>query len=140
VTPQTWTPGDEIAITLELNATTPGIATVLFLLDGLQLGDPAATRTGTTATFTRVLPSDLSVGSHRIELVDAEDPSQPLASRTVGVAATDAGGVTLPQPNSPATAGTNPSVVPTLVGIAGLLGLGALAWHYRRRWIPRRGL
>jgi hypothetical protein len=109
-------------------------------LDGSQLGDPATTRTGTAATFTRVLPSDLSVGSHRIELVDAEDPTQPLASRTVGVAATDAGGAPIPQPSAPVAAAGDPSMVPVLIGIAGLIGLGAIAWHNRRRWIPRRGL
>ena len=137
VTPLTGTPGDEITLVFELDATAPGFTTVLFLLDGDPLGTPAQVTTGTEMTFTRVLPDDLVVGSHRIELVTDEDPPRVLASRTVGVAASATGQAVLPPPITPVPSQQNASLLPAL-GVLFLAAISAVTWRNRHRWIPRR--
>lgn len=136
ITPLTLTPGDEITLTFELDAVVPGLTTVAFLLDGDPLGKPATVATGIESTFTRQLPSDLSVGSHRIELVTDPEPRQVLASRTVGVAAADAARIASP-PIAPAATAQSTSLLPA-IGLLALAAAAAVTWHNRRRWIPRR--
>jgi hypothetical protein len=138
VAPLAWLPGDEITVTLRLEAIVSGFSTVLFLLDGSQLGEPAKVTTGVESTFPRRLPDDLSIGQHRIELVTEEDPSRVLASRSVGVS---------PSAQSPAlengTPGSTDSdtsgfpLLPILLVLA-ITAVGTVAWRYRRRWLPRR--
>jgi len=140
VAPLAWAPGDEITVTMQLDAMFPGYSTVLLLLDGNRLGEPATVTTGTESTLSRQLPADLSVGPHRIELVTEEDPSQVLASRTAGVAVT-LGALSPPLelgvPGSPAPDESN---IPLLsaIGVLAIGGAAAGAWRYRRRWLPRR--
>jgi hypothetical protein len=139
VAPLTLTPGDDITLTFELDALVPGAANVLFLLDGAALGAPAIATTGTQMSFTRKLPTELSVGAHRVELVTEDDPPEVLASRTVSVAAAGAGQVAPPQAITPASTTGSASTLP----VVGLLALGAAAaaavtWRNRRRWLPRR--
>jgi hypothetical protein len=136
VAPLAWSPGEEITLTLQLEAVLPGFSEVRFLLDGSPLGEPAAVTTGSELTFTRVLPVDLSVGQHRVEVVTDEDPPQVLASRSVGVAVSLAASTPLEQPLAPSSMSTT-WLLPTIGALAGA-SLIAAAWRNRRRWLPRR--
>jgi hypothetical protein len=137
VAPLTLTPGEEITLTFQLDATVPGTVTVLFLLDGDPLGDPVPVMTGTEMTSARMSPSDLSIGVHRVEMVIEDDPLQVLASRTIGVAATGAGQAPPAPPITPASPTQTASVLPA-VGLLALAAAAAVIWHNRRRWILRR--
>ncbi len=137
VAPLAWVPGDEITLTLQLEAVIPGFSQVVFLLDGSPLGDPADVTTGSSLTFTRLLPDDLSVGQHRIEVVTTGDPSQVLASRSVGVAVSSATSESVVGSAAPETSTATTSLLPGL-GILVLAGLAAVAWRFRRRWMPAR--
>ncbi len=133
VAPLALVPGDEITLTLQFEAIVAGYSQVLFLLDGQQLGEPAAVTTGTELTFTRVLPADLAVGQHRIEVVTEGDPPLVLASRSVGVALTGSGSTpSLPQPAAAASTGTG-NVLPA-VGLLAIVALIAAGWRNRKRW------
>lgn len=136
VAPLALSPGEEITLTLQLQALLPGFSEVLFLLDGSQLGEPAAVTTGPEMTFTRVLPADLSVGQHRVEVVTDEDPPRVLASRSVGVAVGQGASTPLEQPAAPSSMSTT-RLLPVIGGLAGA-GAIAAVWRNRRRWLPRR--
>jgi PKD repeat protein len=136
VAPLVLSPGEEITLTLQLQAQLPGFSEVLFLLDGSQLGEPAAVTTGPEMTFTRVLPADLSVGQHRVEVVTNEDPPRVLASRSVGVAVSRGASTPLEQPAAPSSMSTT-WLLPVIGGLAGA-GAIAAVWRNRRRWLPRR--
>ena len=137
VEPLALVPGDEITLTLQLDARVGGISRVIFLLDGLMLGDPAVVTTGAELTFTRVLPADLSVGQHRIEVVTDEDPPEVLASRSVGVAVSLAGQA---GPLEPVVLGTqrSTSFLLPVMGVIAIAGMVAATWRNRRRLLPRR--
>ncbi|MGZ8755463.1 MAG: Ig-like domain-containing protein [Acidimicrobiia bacterium] len=136
VAPLALSPGEEITLTLQLQALLPGFSEVLFLLDGSQLGEPAAVTTGPEMTFTRVLPADLSVGQHRVEVVTDEDPPRVLASRSVGVAVSLGASTPFEQPAAPSSMSTT-WLLPVIGGLAGA-GAIAAVWRNRRRWLPRR--
>lgn len=137
VEPLALVPGDEITLTLQLDARVGGISRVIFLLDGLMLGDPAVVTTGAELTFTRVLPADLSVGQHRIEVVTDEDPPEVLASRSVGVAVSLAGQAGSLEPVVLGAQRSTSFLLPVM-GVIAIAGMVAATWHNRRRWLPRR--
>jgi len=138
VAPPIVSPGDAITLDLELDAVIPGAATVLFLLDGETLGEPATTATGIRVSVTRTLPSDLSIGRHRVEMVSENDLNEVLASRTVDVVGAETEQVALPQPVTPAVTAPGTSLI-VVLGVVVLAAVGAGAgWRYRRRWLPKR--
>jgi MYXO-CTERM domain-containing protein len=138
VAPPIVSPGDAITLDLELDAVIPGAATVLFLLDGETLGEPASATTGIAVSVTRTLPSDLSIGRHRVEMVSEDEPTEVLASRTVDVIGAETGQIALPQAVTPAVTAPGNSLIVMLAAVALAAAGAAAGWRYRRRWLPKR--
>ena len=141
--------GGEIALTVLLSAEIPGLADLLFLLDGRPLGEMVSVNTaiestgsGVGAVFTRTLPTNLKSGSYLVEVATQQRPSVVLASTTITVLAGLPVAVDqLVKASPPPKESTMPDSTVALAagGAAVVVGAGfGFSARYRRKTIVRR--